>query len=75
MGFDIGGIFKDVMDVAEIVGSGGADVMAWANAIGDIANTVSEAEGQPQQGGMAGAGGLGGIMGDVGSLASIASMI
>ncbi len=67
----IGDAVKDVADVAEIVGSGGADVMAWASIVGDIASTVNDAEGgsQQQQHGSSG------IMGDLGSLASIASMI
>ncbi len=64
----IGDAVKDVADVAEIVGSGGTDVMAWASIVGDIANTVNDAEGGQQQGGS-------GIMGNLGSFASIASMI
>ena len=67
----IGDVVKDVVDVAEIVGSGGADVMAWASALNDIASTVNDAEGgsQQQQHGSSG------LMGELGSFASIASMI
>ena len=67
----IGDAVKDVADVAEIVGSGGTDVMAWASIVGDIASTVNDAENgsQQQQHGSSG------MMGDLGSFASIASMI
>lgn len=73
MGFSIGDVFKDVMDVAEIVGSGGTDVMAWASAVGDIANTVEDAEGGQQAAQQQG--GIAGLMGNIGSLSSIAAMI
>ncbi len=65
----IGDAVKDVADVAEIVGSGGADVMAWASIVGDMANTVNDAENGSQQQGSSG------MMGDLGSFASVASMI
>ena len=64
----IGDVVKDVADVAEIVGSGGADVMAWASAMGDIANTVNDAESGSQQQQQHG---NSGIMGNLGSFASM----
>ena len=69
----VGDAFKDVADVAEIVGSGGTDIMAWADVVGDLAKTVSDAEGGQQAAQQTG--GMGGILGDVSSLASVASMI
>ncbi len=62
----IGDAVKDVVDVAEIVGSGGTDVMAWASAVSDITSTVNDAESgsQQQQHGSS-------IMGELGSLASM----